>query len=149
MPWASGRTHHGEALDLRDLGGSSVLLMFYPFAFSRVCGAELARLHAAEENFRLLNARAVAISCDSIHTLRAYAQELTGADASLSVDLLSDFWPHGRIAEQFGVFDEERGAATRASFIFDPELILRHVQQVPVHQERDLDEALDALARVG
>lgn len=162
-PAVVGRTHHGEEIRLEDLAGAPVLLMFYPFAYSRVCGSELAELQARRAELRRLGVHALAISCDAIHSLRAYAGHLvaTGGDAEdvavddpddpddgdeLAVDLVSDFWPHGRIAQAFGVFDDVRGTATRTSFLLDAELVVRHVQQVPTHQARDLDETLAVLA---
>lgn len=167
-PPAVGRTHHGEQLRLEQLAGTPVLVMFYPFAFSRVCGSELAALQARRAELRRLRVRALAISCDAIHSLRAYAEHLVAAaaeagsaedtgpgdgagaaaDDELSVELVSDFWPHGRIARDFGVFDAERGVATRTSFLLDADLVVRHVQQVPTHQARDVDETLEVLARL-
>lgn len=165
-PPAVGRTHHGEELRLEQLAGAPVLVMFYPFAFSRVCGSELAELQARRDELRRLGVRALAVSCDAIHSLRAYAEHLVaaaedsgsvedpgtadGAAAGdeLAVELVSDFWPHGRIARDFGVFDAERGVATRTSFLLDADLVVRHVQQVPTHQARDLDETLEVLARL-
>lgn len=146
IPEVSGRTHHGETLELTSLGGAPTLVMFYPFAFSRVCSTELSALHEAGDDLRQLGAQALAISCDSVHTLRAYSAELT-AGRELAVDLISDFWPHGWISRAFGVFDEGNGAPTRTSFILGPDLAVRHVQHVPTDQERDLGEALDALAK--
>ncbi|GAB3178851.1 peroxiredoxin [Nesterenkonia halophila] len=153
-PPAVGRTHHGEELRLEQLAGTPVLVMFYPFAFSRVCGSELAELQARRDELRRLGVRALAVSCDAIHSLRAYAEHLVTAaeDAAagdeLAVELVSDFWPHGRIARDFGVFDAERGVATRTSFLLDADLVVRHVQQVPTHQARDLDETFEVLVRM-
>lgn len=153
-PPAVGRTHHGEEMRLEGLAGAPVLVMFYPFAFSRVCGSELAELQARRAELRRLGVHALAVSCDAIHSLRAYAEHLVaadgdvdgGSDEELAVELVSDFWPHGRIARTFGVFDAARGVATRTSFLLDAELVVRHVQQVPTHQARDLEETLEMLA---
>ncbi|WP_010524533.1 redoxin domain-containing protein [Nesterenkonia sp. F] len=171
-PPAVGRTHHGEELRLEQLAGAPVLVMFYPFAFSRVCGSELAELQARRAELRRLGVRALAVSCDAIHSLRAYAEHLVAAAGSagdvgdvgdaedaddgagpaagdgLGVELVSDFWPHGRIAQDFGAFDAERGVATRTSYLLDAELVVRHIQHVPTHQARELDETLDVLARL-
>ncbi|MDZ5078321.1 redoxin domain-containing protein [Nesterenkonia sp. HG001] len=147
IPSLRGRTHHGEDLSLEQLAGAPALVMFYPFAFSRVCGSELAALHAARGDLAELGARAVAISCDAVHALRAYAEHLAPTEAELGFDLLSDFWPHGAVARGCGAFDEARGAPTRTSYILDPALRVRHVQHVPAHQSRDLQEALVELGR--
>lgn len=143
-PEFSARSQHGEDVSLQDLAGAPSLLMFYPFAFSRVCGSELAGLHARRQELSAAGARALAISCDSMHSLRAYAETLAGG-TPLGFDLLSDFWPHGEIASAFGVFDSSRGAPSRTSFLLDGQLVIRHVQQAELTEQRDLDEALAQL----
>ncbi len=89
--------------------------MFYPWAFSDICTGELSSLRDAAGEFAAAGARIVAISCDTMFTLRAFAE----AD-ELPFDLLTDHWPHGEIARAYGVFDEEVGCALRGSFVLDP-----------------------------
>ena len=57
----------------------------------------------------------LAVSCDAMFTLRAFAEA-----EDLPFDLLSDHWPHGAIAREYGVFDDEAGCALRGSFLLDP-----------------------------
>lgn len=159
-PAFSGRTHHGEVIELARLAGTPVLLMFYPFAFSRVCGSELQTLVARRDQVRASGARVLAISCDPMHSLRAYAQLLAagsttdstdptaGESGELAFDLVSDFWPHGEIAQRYGAFDAIKGAAQRRSFLLDSALRIAHVQAVPAAEARDLDEALLLLGRL-
>lgn len=144
-PEFSARSQHGETVTSADLAGAPSLVMFYPFAFSRVCGSELSGLHARRAEFGATGARVVAVSCDPVHSLRAYAGMLEADGPSLGFDLLSDFWPHGQLASAFGVFDETRGAPLRTSFILDAELSIRHVQQAGLSEMRDLGEALERL----
>lgn len=154
-----GRTHHGELIELEQLAGSPTLLMFYPFAFSRVCDSELSALAARREQVRRLPGTVLAISCDPVHSLRAYAQMLSSDPAvdesstlttgDLPFDLVSDFWPHGEIAQRYGAFDPVKGAARRTSFLLDSRLRLSQVISVPAAQSRDLDESLDLLSRLG
>lgn len=168
-PGFSGRTQHGEVLKLDQLRGTPVLLLFYPFAFSRVCDSELQALAARRGRIRETSARVLAISCDPIHSLRAYAEMLRSEDrpdqpsesdrgpgsdpasraGELSFDLVSDFWPHGEIAQRYGAFDPVTGAAQRISFLLDSELRLAEVDSVPATQTRDLDATLAQLARLG
>jgi peroxiredoxin len=56
----------------------------------------------------------LAVSCDSVHTQRVFADQ-----QRLDYPLLSDFWPHGAVARSYGVFDETIGAALRGSFVID------------------------------
>ncbi len=91
-PGISARNQHGETVDLASCVSRPVLVMFYPFAFSRVCGSELAELSDRWSEVRALDARVLAVSCDAVHTLRAFGEELGAPDG---LELLSDFWPHG------------------------------------------------------
>lgn len=148
-PSFSARTHHGETVESARLpGGRPCAVMFYPFAFSRVCGSELSELHSRRTEIERAGAEVLAVSCDAVHSLRAYAEALAGAE-ELGFRLLSDFWPHGRIARAFGVLDESRGAAERATFFLDAGLSIRHLQRVPAGEARDLDEMLAVLRELG
>lgn len=150
-PAFSGRTHHGAPIGSADLAGAPSALVFYPFAFSRVCGAELQGLRERRQQIEALGARVLAISCDTVHTLRAYAQELARGTETSSEDLgftlVSDFWPHGRIAATYGCFDADHGAATRLTVVSDAQRRIVAVQQAALPEERDLDETLRALAQ--
>jgi len=69
--------------------------------------------------------------------------------AHFDFELLSDFWPHGAVATQYGVFDPERGIANRGTFIIDKDGIVRWKVVNPVLQARDLAEYSKALAALG
>ncbi|MBV9208325.1 MAG: redoxin domain-containing protein, partial [Actinobacteria bacterium] len=83
-------------------------------------------------------------SVDSTFTHRAWA------DAEhFEFGLLSDFWPHGEVARRYGVFDPERGVATRGTFIIDKGGVVRWKVVNPIPQARDLAEYSKALAALG
>jgi len=129
----------GEAED-----GRATLLVFYPFAFSSVCGSELAALRDAGEEFGGEQVRLVAVSCDPMHSLRRYADE-----EGFGFALLSDFWPHGAAARTYGVFDEARGCAGRGSFLIDADGVLRWSLVNPISEARPLAAYREALANAG
>jgi peroxiredoxin len=111
------RNHHGETVTLTELVAASegrVLLVFYPWAFSGICTGELAALRAGHADLAAAGVRVLAVSCDAMFTLRAFAEA-----EELPFDLLSDHWPHGAIAREYGVFDDEAGCALRGSFLLD------------------------------
>jgi peroxiredoxin len=111
------RNHHGETVTLTELVAASegrVLLVFYPWAFSGICTGELAALRAGHVDLAAAGVRVLAVSCDAMFTLRAFAEA-----EELPFDLLSDHWPHGAIAREYGVFDDEAGCALRGSFLLD------------------------------
>lgn len=105
---------HGTPVTLSALRGDPVLVVFYPFAFSGICTGELCELRDNIEDFAGSGVRLLAVSCDPVFTLRAWAEQ-----EGYGFDLLSDFWPHGDVARRFGVFDDGRGMAVRGSFLID------------------------------
>lgn len=118
-------------------------MVFYPFAFSGVCTRELHELRDAIADFAEAGASVVAISCDAMFTLRAFAD-----GEHLQFSLLSDFWPHGAVAQSYGVFNDDRGCAIRGTFIVDREGILRWRVANEIPQARNLDDYRKALASV-
>lgn len=134
------RDQHGTPVQLADVRGRPVLLVFFPYAFTTVCTDELRELRdgfAGDESV-------LAVSCDSMFTLRAYSDT-----HDIGFPLLSDFWPHGEVARRYGVFDEERGCALRGTFVIDASGLVRWSVVNPIPAARDATEyrrVLDGLA---
>ena len=136
---------HGQTVALADFRGErAVLLVFYPFAFSRVCGSELAAIHDRVEDFQNERVQVLAASCDALYSLRAYADE-----AGFGFPLLADHWPHGAAARAYGVFDEGRGCAVRGTFLIDREGVVRWTVVNGLADARSLDDYRAALAAAG
>jgi mycoredoxin-dependent peroxiredoxin len=136
------RSQHGEPTKLSDYRGTkSVLVLFYPFAFSRICTGELCEIRDDLSMFQNDRVQILAISCDPVHSLRAFA-EAEGYD----FPLLSDFWPHGAAARAYGVFQERIGAANRGSFLVDESGIVRWSVVNGMGQARDLTGYKDVLS---
>ena len=105
-----------QVVSLADLRGTPVLLVFYPFAFSGICTGELCQLRDELSAYTDAGVRVLAVSTDPAPALKAWkAQE--GFDFAL----LSDFWPHGAVAQAYGVFHEKAGMAVRGTFLVDAE----------------------------
>ncbi|MGZ0147023.1 peroxiredoxin [Kribbella sp. WER1] len=133
------QNQYGEPVRLSDYAGRNVVLVFYPYAFSQVCTSELAALRDRPD--LLAAAEFLAISCDPLFTLRAYADA-----QSLPFGLLTDFWPHGAIASTYGVFDADRGCALRGTFVIDGSGTVRWSVVNPLPEARNLDDYAAALA---
>ncbi|GAA1577217.1 MULTISPECIES: peroxiredoxin [Kribbella] len=134
------QNQYGEPVRLSDYAGRrDVVLVFYPYAFSQVCTSELAALR--DRPSLLAEAEFLAISCDPLFTLRAYADA-----QNLPFSLLTDFWPHGAIASAYGVFDPDRGCALRGTFVIDRSGIVRWSVVNPLPEARNLDDYAAALA---
>lgn len=132
---------HGTPVQLSGMRGMPVALVFFPFAFSGLCCAELCELRDNIEEFESAGVRLLGVSCDPQHTLRAW-----GEQEGFGFDLLSDFWPHGEAARAYGVFDADRGVAVRGSFLVDADGIVRWSLVNPRGQARELGAYRAALA---
>lgn len=120
-----------------------VLLVFFPLAFSGICTGELDRLrdHLAE----FAEVQVLTVSVDSVFTLRAWSDQ-RGYD----FPLLSDFWPHGRVAQDYGVFNDKTGFANRGTFLVGRDGVIRFAEMNGPGQARDQTvwkQALAALPR--
>ncbi len=138
------KDNHGATVKLSDFrGAKNVMLLFYPFAFTGVCTGELGELRDNLPKFVNDDTQLLAVSNDSLPTLRVFAEQ-----ESLEYPLLSDFWPHGSTSRAYGVFDEDKGCAVRGTFIIDKEGVVRWSVMNGLSDARDLNEyvkALDAL----
>jgi peroxiredoxin len=134
------RNQHGQDIDLEELRGHPVLVIFYPFAFTGICTGELAAVQEGLQRFREAGARTVAISTDTMFTLRVFAEQ-----EGYAFDLLSDHWPHGATASAYGVFDSELGCAMRGSFLLDADGVVRWKVLSRIGDGRDIQAHLAAL----
>jgi len=134
----------GEHVRLRDFAGKKpVALVFFPLAFSSTCTSELCALRDNLALFTRSGVELIGISVDSKATLRAFAEQ-EGYDFTL----LADFWPHGAVAKEYGVFLEEKGFANRATFVIDSRGIIRASFITAPGQARAIEEyraAIDAV----
>ena len=142
-PSFTARNQHGEQITVSGLYGAPAVIIFYPWAFSSICRDELAALRDDHESFTTLGSRVLAVSCDAIYTLRAYADA-----EGIPFDLLSDHWPHGAIAQAYGVFDELAGCARRGTFVVDSVGVIRWQQVNQINEQRDITAVLAATANL-
>lgn len=106
---------NGETVKLSDFRGKkNVVLVFYPKSFTGTCTGELCELRDNIGAFQRANVELLGISCDTHFVQKIFAQQ-----EGYNFDLLSDFWPHGAVAQAYGVFLEEHGIATRATFVIN------------------------------
>jgi peroxiredoxin len=105
-----------QVVSLTDLRGTPVLLVFYPFAFSGICTGELCQLRDELAAYTDAGVKVLAVSTDPVFSLKAFK-----AQEGFDFPLLSDFWPHGTVAESYGVFNEKAGMALRGTFLIDAE----------------------------
>ncbi len=134
----------GEHVLLSDFRGvKPVVLVFFPLAFSGVCTGELCELRDNLGLFRDNEVELIGISVDSKATLRAFAEQ-EGYD----FQLLADFWPHGAVAKEYGVFLDEKGFANRATFVIDAKGVIRASFITAPGEPRSIDEYREALEQI-
>ena len=103
----------GSTVSLAEVrAGKPVVLVFYPFTFTGVCEGELCTLRDDISRYESAGVQVLAVSCDSRFSQAKWAQE-----QGYNFPVLSDFWPHGATARAYGVFDDEKGCAIRATFV--------------------------------
>ena len=101
----------------------NVLVVFYPLAFSGICAGELDQLRDNRDTFQNANAVVLGISVDSVFALKAWSQQ-----RGYEFPLLSDFWPHGKVAQAYGAFNDRTGSANRDTFLVDTGGVIRFAE---------------------
>jgi peroxiredoxin len=115
-------------------GEKSVLIVFYPFAFTGTCTGELSAVNQHIESFETDERTVLIVSCDT-----KYAQRVFAENEDYQFRLLSDFWPHGKVAQDYGVFLESRGCALRATFLVDRDGVVRWSVVQGLGEARDVE----------
>jgi peroxiredoxin len=110
----------GEPVTLSDFRGKkNVVLVFYPMSFTGICTGELCEIRDNIAVFQDANVELLAISIDTKYVQKKFADE-----EGYKFSVLSDFWPHGGVAKDYGVFIEETGFANRATFVINKDGVL-------------------------
>ena len=122
-------------------GRRAVLLVFYPLAFTGTCQGELCSVRDHLGDFQSDTLQILTVSVDSPYSHKVWA-EREGYD----FPLLSDFWPHGAVAQAYGVFNHDRGYANRGTFLIDLAGTIRFAEQHAPSAARDQDTWRKAIA---
>ena len=115
-----------KKVTLTEYRGKNIVLLFFPFAFSSGCTAELCSVRDNIKTYENLDAQVLGISVDSHYTLAKYKQ-----DQQLNFPLLSDFnkevsAAYGTLYEKFGL--DMKGVSKRSAFIIDRKGTVRYVE---------------------
>jgi peroxiredoxin len=139
------RAHRGGTVKLSDFRGKqNVVLAFHPLAFTPVCATQMCGYESDLARFEHAGAAVLGISIDAQPAKAAWAKSL----GSISYDLLSDFHPHGEVAQKYGVFRPKEGFSERAIFVIDKDgrVAWSKVYEIP-EQPRN-DEVFSALEQL-
>ena len=114
------------------IGEKHVVLSFVPAAFTPVCSQQFPGYTIVKNVFDETDAVLLGITVDNIPTLHAWTRQM----GTVWFHILSDFWPHGSVAKQYGVFRSD-GLTERAVFIIDKQGIIRFIQVSDINKKPD------------
>ena len=114
-------------------GKKNVVLSFVPAAWTPVCSDQWPGYNIVKELFDMNNAILLGITVDNLPTLYAWTRQM----GKLWFPVLSDFWPHGQVADRYGVLRSD-GVSERALFYIDRKGIIRDIQVNDINKRPDL-----------
>ena len=136
------RDQNNEPFELSSFRGEkAVLLVFYPLAFTSICTGELASVQADLASFVNDEVETVSISVDSVYSNKVFSER-----EGFEFRLLSDYWPHGAVAQAYGVFNDKAGFADRGTFLIDRAGVVRFAEHNGPGDGRNADDWRKAIA---
>jgi len=134
----------GETMSLEQYKGSrNVVISFVPAAWTPVCSDQWPGYNIARDIFEQHDAILLGITVDNLPTLYAWTRQM----GELWFPVLSDFWPHGEVAQRFGVLRTD-GTTERALFIIDKAGIIRFIAVSDINRRPKLKSIVDALKAI-
>jgi len=124
-------------------GKKNVVLLFHPLAFTKICDVQMPGYSKEKQDFEGLDTQVLGVSVDSAPAHKAWAAQLGGID----YPLLADFWPHGEVAQKYGVF-LETGYSGRATFVIDKKGIIRSIEVHEMGKVPDRTKLIEALRSI-
>ena len=107
----------------------------------------MAAYNAELAKFAAQDAQVVGISVDSIYSSTAWEKEIGPLDYALA----ADYWPHGEVAQKFGVFRERgelAGISERAVFVVDKNGKIAFSKVYPIEQLPETVELFPVLEKL-
>lgn len=136
-------SHLDKEITLSNLRGQNVVIAFFPLAWTPIWTGQIPSYEEDKAKFTGLDAQVLGISVDSVPCLKAWADDLGG----ISYPLLSDFWPHGEVAQKFDVLREE-GYTERALFILDKQGFIQYIDIHDIDEQPSNEVLLNELRRI-
>ena len=127
-----------QDVSLAEYRGKKVLLSWHPLAWTAVCAQQMKSLEDNLAEFEKYNTVPLGMSIDSYPSKNAWAKELGVAN----VKLLADFWPHGKVAQDYGLFLDDKGFSARANVLIDEAGKVVWVKVYDIPELPDIEEVL-------
>ncbi|MDY6824297.1 MAG: redoxin domain-containing protein [Thermodesulfobacteriota bacterium] len=124
-----------QAVNPMSLTGKRILLSFHPLAWTSICEIQMRTLEVKHTVFKELEVMAYGISVDSLKCKQAWADAM----GIKETNLLADFWPHGGVAREYGLFLEDMGISGRANVLIAPDRTIEWIKEYDIHQVPDIE----------
>lgn len=125
-------------------GKKNVVISFVPAAWTPVCSDQWPGYNIIKNIFDQYDAMLLGITVDNIPTLYAWTKQM----GDLWFPVLSDFWPHGAVADNYGVLRSD-GASERALFVIDKKGIIRYIDVHDINKRPRLEDLVRELEKLG
>ncbi len=133
-----------NTVTLDDLKGKKSLIVFIPFPFTGICDDESCAIRDRLATLNDLEANVAVITCHAVPVTKKWTDE-----NGFTFPVLSDFWPHGVVATQYGAFNEAVGGANRITFVLDADGIVHSViDSGSLGTAREFDAYVNALSEI-
>ena len=124
-------------------GKKNVVISFVPAAWTPVCSEQWPGYNIAKAIFDQYDAQLIGITVDNIPTLYAWTHQM----GKLWFPVLSDFWPHGAVADTYGILRSD-GVSERALFVIDKKGVLRYIDIHDINKRPPLDDLVEELKKL-
>ncbi|MEU7801497.1 peroxiredoxin [Micromonospora arborensis] len=127
------KDQNNQEVRLSDFRGKrTVLLVFYPLAFTGTCQGELCEVRDNLGEYVNDDVQVLTVSVDSVYSHKIWADR-----EGYQFPMLADFWPHGAVAQAYGVFNDVAGFANRGTFVIDKTGVVRFAEMNGPGEARD------------
>ncbi|OGW51926.1 MAG: alkyl hydroperoxide reductase [Nitrospirae bacterium RBG_13_43_8] len=121
----------------------NVVISFVPAAWTPVCSDQWPGYNLVKDIFDEHDAILLGITVDNIPTLYAWTRPM----GNIWFPVLSDFWPHGKVAQEYGVL-RSNGVSERALFVIDKKGIIRYIDVHDINKRPPLEDIVRELGRL-
>ena len=134
----------GGMVSLKDYSGKkNVVLSFVPAAWTPVCSDQWPGYNILKDLFEAHDAILLGISVDNVPTLYSWTNQM----GKLWFPVLSDFWPHGKTASEYGILRGD-GVSERAIFLIDKQGIIRYIDVHDINERPSLEGLVQELEKL-
>ena len=111
-----------NVVSLDYFSGKKTVVVFIPFPFTGICDSEVCTIRDSLTSLNDLDAAVIVITSHAVPVVKKWSDE-----NGFTFPVLSDFWPHGAVATEYGAFNDAVGVANRMSFVLDADGVVRSI----------------------